>query len=83
MLIYVINMNEQSLNKGGEMIDTVEGFQKEFMSLKQAAEVLHVKAETFYDPRWRKSMGITLHAFGNGRKKFVRRYDIFSKLRAS
>ena len=65
------------------MVHTVEEFKKEFMSLSEAAQVLQVKPQTFYDHRWRKSKGINLHSFGNGRRKFVRRQDIFSKLRAS
>ncbi len=65
------------------MIDTVEKFQKEFMSLEEAARLLQIKPETFYDQRWRKNRGIILHSFANGRRKFIRREDIFSKLKAS
>lgn len=62
------------------MISTAEEFQKEYMTLNEASKILQVKPETFYDHRWRKNRGINLHSFGGGRRKFVRRQDIFSKL---
>jgi hypothetical protein len=65
------------------MVQTAEDFQKEYMTLGEAAQVLQVKPQTFYDRRWREGRGISLHSFSNGRKKFVRRADIFSKLRVS
>ena len=68
---------------GEKMVNTFEDFRREFMTLEEAAQVLQVKLQTFYDRRWREGRGISLHSFSNGRKKFVRRTDIFSKLRAS
>ncbi|GEM_PF-6472724 len=65
------------------MIQTIDEFQKEFMTLAEAAQILHIKPETFYDHRWRKSRGISIHSFAGGRRKFVRRQDIFLKLRVS
>lgn len=66
-----------------DMVQTIEEFKKEFMTLAEAAQVLQVKPETFYDHRWRKNRGINIVSFGNGRKKFIRRQDIFSKLRVN
>ena len=60
------------------MVQTVEGFQKEFMTLEEAAQARQVKLQTFYDKRWRERMGINLYSFTGGRRKFVRRAEVFA-----
>ena len=65
------------------MVQTVEEFQREYMTTDEAAQIMRVKPETFYDHRWLKNLGINTVSFGRGRKKFVSRKDIFSKLRVS
>lgn len=65
------------------MVWNLEDFNREFMSLDEAAQILHIQKKTFYDRRWREARGIILHSFPSGRKKFIRRADIFSQLRAS
>ncbi len=64
------------------MVQTLEAFQKEFMPLEEGAQILQVQTKTFYDSRWRKSRGINLYKFGNARKKYLKRVEIFSTLRA-
>jgi hypothetical protein len=65
------------------MVQTAESFQQEYMTLEEAAQVMHVRPQAFYDRRWRESKGISVYSFPKARKRFVRRADIFSKLRAS
>lgn len=59
----------------------IDDFSNDFMPLKEAAELLHIKTESLYGLRARGNKRLIVYSFG-GRKKFVKKSDIMSKFRA-